>query len=672
MGFRKQSKGKCLQNSLFLFFILTSVSFAAYVVSEHAIISPEKPTFIFSAVNHEIVESVESIELLPDSLPVLIQFYDSLNQGVQGLSCDITTKSHVVFHEVSDSNGEILFNIPSDDADGEMEFSVHHIQDKVEVMSYLYGDDVTPWLLKYDNGVLDFEFEIGDGLLEIKKGIIRVLYQEGQKERAKEIIKVFQEEEKIIHNKSGLRLHPFKIYLVDRLMLGWTIGGYGIALKQTDYCRMSLQHVIPHEWVEVSLDINYDIYDEDSTTRWIGDGLANYLSFEIQKLLFPDRFNRFSSRVALEDSSAIYNLKNWLAYGDMNEDEKFSAAGISKALNEDTPVGYKGYQLAPYFWAKIVDKSGKADLIANFLAEFKNAEHKDSKTAIDILSRLSGLDIDKELVITGKEFTDNINRYWPIIIPPLEMELVYSDNDRLFNMGDSNDVASSPVRKVLLRKSFFIDKYEVTNAKYCKFLNEMGNQKEGGSYWLDESSYPNILFEDGKYVVRKGYENYPVYYVSWYGAVAYAKWAGKRLPTEAEWECVASNSGSTKYPWGNEWHDDYCNWGEEGKLDGYEFVAPVGSFEKGKNYDDCYDLVGNVFEWVADWQARYNLADTIDPKGPETGDIKVHRGGCYKYEKEWQNRYARIGGKPSSSYPCVGFRCAVDVPDDTKTVKNSK
>jgi len=239
--------------------------------------------------------------------------------------------------------------------------------------------------------------------------------------------------------------------------------------------------------------------------------------------------------------------------------------------------------------------------------------------------------------------------------------------DGPFVMGDTMVEFSKPLRNIHL-KSFFFDLYEVSNKQYCEFLNAVGNHLEGGTYWFNETSYSDILMEDGTYKVRKERENYPVTCVSWYGAKAYARWVGKRLPSEAEWEYAASNGGTTLYSWGNEWYSDYCNWGDDGELDGFEFKAPVNSFEDGKNLYGCYNLVGNVFEWVADWQTRYDSADTINPQGPQEGKLKVHRGGCYKYPEAWQDSHDRIGGPPYVTYPCVGFRCAMDV---TKTENES-
>jgi sulfatase modifying factor 1 len=194
-------------------------------------------------------------------------------------------------------------------------------------------------------------------------------------------------------------------------------------------------------------------------------------------------------------------------------------------------------------------------------------------------------------------------------------------------------------------------------------LNSQGNRREHGARWLDERNNPEIEKVNGKYRVKAGYENHPVRYVTWYGAAAYAKWAGKRLPTEAEWELTASNYGTTSYPWDDrKWHDDYCNWGDGGELDGFELTAPVDTFLMTKNHDDCLNMVGNVSEWVTDWYAPYNPADTLNPLGPSKGSQKVHRGGSYNDDKEWLTTRARRGADPSESSPYIGFRCAADVP----------
>lgn len=583
-----------------------------------------------------------------DSLPVVFLFHDSLLKPEPGVLCSLTVGS-TTFSRTSDDNGEVFFWIPSNMATEEVECLAYSLQPvKHSIITITF-----PWVLSMSGGE-PVSVEAGAGYLEIADDELRVLYPDGYKAQAFKMMNVLKKEKDIISDRTEMKLLPWKLILSNKPFLAFSVGGYALTPSPTDYEKY---YPLPHEWVEISLAKVYRIYD-DSTNRWIGDGLANYISFETCKQFYPQLFNNYANQRAMcRDSGHVYDLRSWLTVGAERQIEEMGL-DMPKGVGS-TPVGYDGYYLAPYFWAKVIDKSGDPKVIAKFLEEYRKQEDKSSRNAIAILSRLSGLDINKELVISGAEYAEDVNRYWPIPLIPEGMSLIPGGT---FLMGDSSEHGTSPVRRIKL-DDFFLDKHEVTNEQYCEFLNAMGNQKESGSYWLDEWNYPEILHEDTEYIARPDYENYPVRQVSWYGAAAYAKWAGKRLPTEAEWEFAASNNGTTLYPWDGEWHDDYCNWGEEGKIDGYEFVAPVDAFEKGKNHYDCYNMVGNVFEWVADWYARYNPADTLNPQGPATGELKVHRGGCYKYSKEWQTRYARIGGRPSASYPCVGFRCAADVPE---------
>jgi sulfatase modifying factor 1 len=117
-----------------------------------------------------------------------------------------------------------------------------------------------------------------------------------------------------------------------------------------------------------------------------------------------------------------------------------------------------------------------------------------------------------------------------------------------FNMGSSNGGYDheKPVHKVHV-DGFYMDKYEVTNTQFCSFLNVKGNQSEGGVTWLDiKDTRCRIETRNNRYVPKRGYENHPVTEVNWYGAGAYARWAGKRLPTEAEWEYAARGGSQTR------------------------------------------------------------------------------------------------------------------------------
>ena len=122
-----------------------------------------------------------------------------------------------------------------------------------------------------------------------------------------------------------------------------------------------------------------------------------------------------------------------------------------------------------------------------------------------------------------------------------------------FQMGsNSGDSDEKPIHSVYV-DAFYMDKYEVTNAQYAAFLNAKGKHTESGKTWLDiGDGDERIEYVAGVYRAKGGYENHPVVEVSWYGAVAYSKWKGKRLPTEAEWEKAArGNLSGQTYPWGN-------------------------------------------------------------------------------------------------------------------------
>jgi len=224
-----------------------------------------------------------------------------------------------------------------------------------------------------------------------------------------------------------------------------------------------------------------------------------------------------------------------------------------------------------------------------------------------------------------------------------------------FIMGSNDgDDDEKPVHRLYL-DAYYIDKYEVTNAQFCKFLNEKGNQKEGGTTWLDIGSSGCLIdYISGQYHPKPGYEGHPVVMVSWYGARAYAKWADKRLPTEAEWEKAARGSlVGKKYPWGDSIDFSRANYDKNmGRS------TPVGSYPA--NGYGLYDMAGNVWEWVSDWydENYYSRSPDKNPRGPDNPYSRDTRGGGWG-SSAWSLRCAnRSFYPPRDVSNTLGFRCA--------------
>jgi formylglycine-generating enzyme required for sulfatase activity len=208
--------------------------------------------------------------------------------------------------------------------------------------------------------------------------------------------------------------------------------------------------------------------------------------------------------------------------------------------------------------------------------------------------------------------------------------------------------------------AYWIDQTEVTNAMFAAFLNERGNQVENGNTWLQaDSEALRIHQQGGVWVTDPGYENHPVLGVRWYGAQAYCEWAGRRLPTEAEWEKAARGTEGQIYPWGN--GSPSCNLANYRGCTGE--TAEVGSYPGGMSPSGALDMAGNVVEWVSDryGETYYSSSPTNNPQGPTSGYMRVMRGGSWNLHPEAARVARRYWG--ATAYPDnnkTGVRCAED------------
>ena len=232
-----------------------------------------------------------------------------------------------------------------------------------------------------------------------------------------------------------------------------------------------------------------------------------------------------------------------------------------------------------------------------------------------------------------------------------------------FLMGSNDRFEERPVHTVYV-DAFYMDTYQVTNAQYKVFVDanpqwqkdNIPDKYHTGTYLLNwrGNSYPS------------GKGNHPVVYVSWYAAMAYAQWAGKRLPTEAEWEKAARGGlARQEYPWGNDIDTTMANYHNE--IGG---TTPVGSYAP--NGYGLYDIAGNVEEWCvdaykSDFYARSARQNPVeDWVGNDFARVPTHtrrvlRGGSWEYDKQFLRVASRRWSRPTLTYDIFGFRCARDI-----------
>lgn len=255
-----------------------------------------------------------------------------------------------------------------------------------------------------------------------------------------------------------------------------------------------------------------------------------------------------------------------------------------------------------------------------------------------------------------------------------------------FRMGSpigSQGLPDEHPERIVYLSSYWMDRFEVTQEQYADFVQATGhrapaNVNQAVTMWLESRPVEGIA-------------SHPVINVSWEDAVAYCRWVGKRLPTEAEWEKAARGTDGRTYPWGEAWDltkansasywagrtiefrsgaewDDFWLRGEGARISrekgikGEVLTLPVGSFPQGASPYGLLDMSGNVAEWVQDWYNPnyYREASLTDPQGPTTGAIKAMRGGSWLKPAVSLRTTDRDWGLMDSRPSGTGFRCAKD------------
>lgn len=229
---------------------------------------------------------------------------------------------------------------------------------------------------------------------------------------------------------------------------------------------------------------------------------------------------------------------------------------------------------------------------------------------------------------------------------PADLETMVQVPAGEFTRGsEDGEEDERPVRKLFL-DTFYIDRLEVTNAQYKTFCDAANFLYPENPYWDEDYFHQS--------------PNHPVLNVTYDQAAAYCRWAGKRLPTEAEWEKAARGTDGRRYPWGDEWDASRANMTGE-KNDPYLRAAPVGSFPQGASPYGVLDITGNVWEWVHDWYetSYYAVGPARNPAGPPgPTPWRTVRGGSYTGPESDARVSNRSKAPPSQALYHIGCRCA--------------
>ena len=258
---------------------------------------------------------------------------------------------------------------------------------------------------------------------------------------------------------------------------------------------------------------------------------------------------------------------------------------------------------------------------------------------ITVPPQISTTDGMKLMYVPAGEFQMGLtgDQYWNAVISAGK-HCSQSDCEKFFS-------GAKPAHTVYL-DAFWIDQTDITNSMYARCAG---------------CKPPSSLFSKTRtsYYKNSQYADYPVVYVTWSQADTYCKWAGRRLPTEAQWEKAARGTDGRTFPWGEGIDENVANYADNEKD-----TTRVDNYQRGASPYGALDMTGNVWQWVADWydSSYYANSPYKNPTGPASGTTRVIRGSSYEILDILAATTVRLAGdKGSSPLDSIGFRCAMSV-----------
>ncbi|MBC7839686.1 MAG: SUMF1/EgtB/PvdO family nonheme iron enzyme [Nitrospiraceae bacterium] len=379
------------------------------------------------------------------------------------------------------------------------------------------------------------------------------------------------------------------------------------------------------------------LFDERAKKFSAGYDFLNQQKYQEARTAFEAGLQQYPANALAHFylGDACRGLKSWACAETHYEtslelDSKSSVAGLAKQRGRSATVWH------------LLDE-GKQAMSASNASPQKIAQAEDS---LDLAKRL-GLDDEQQALYQQlhekiqQEPTPRHEKTASAQSQERSMAVVQAGE---FIMGSvTGDADEQPVRRVYV-DAFSMDRYQVSVGQYAKFLEA-----------TSQSAPP-----DWSIMNKSRHQNRPVVNVDWADADAYCTWAGKRLPTEAEWEKAARGTDGRTYPWGNELPTGVRANSKKEKWSDHWALTPVGMYEEGKSPYGIYDMAGNVWEWVSDWYDPdyYMSSPSKNPRGPLRGESKVIRGGSWGSGPRDLRASDRDTHVPSARGMGTGFRCA--------------